>query len=298
MFRLRSLSGWLAFDAAARHSSLTLAANELGRTQSAVSQQVKALEQELGFDLFVRRPREILLTPEGKAVASAVRGAFEGIEKTVTAQQVSDDPNMLRVTTYQSFAIEWLIPRLPRFYLKHPHIHVHVNADDKRFDLRAEGFDLAIRVGLLPKYEELMRGEFFVPVYATSLTGGKKIGLDDIQNYQHLAHTHANFWPEWIAENKVKGCADPNVAGFSHSGLLVQAAAAGGGIALAPLITAADAIASGRLVCIPSIPLATEHAYYIAAAKTPEPEKVSLFRAWIREELAQMDRDMAPYTLS
>jgi LysR family glycine cleavage system transcriptional activator len=295
MYKLRTLSGILAFDAAARHGSLTEAAKELGRTQSAVSQQVKALEAQLGFELFIRRPREVELTIEGKAVAASVREAIESMERAITAQQLRDEPNMLRVTTYQSFAIEWLIPRLPSFNLKHPEIHVHVNADDKRYDLRAEGFDLAIRVGIPPKECELLRGEQFVPIYAPSIKPGQKLSLGDVCDFQQLAHVQANFWPEWLTLNEIPYSGDPEVTFYSHSGMLVQAAAAGGGVALAPLMTAAHAVKQGRIDCIASKPLTTDHAYYLVSARQPESEKVVLFKEWMAEELDRMDADMAPF---
>lgn len=298
MFKLRTLSGILAFDAAARHGSLTEAAKELGRTQSAVSQQVKALETQLGFELFVRKPREVVLTREGKAVAESVRETIEAIERTITAQQQREDPNMIRITTYQSFAIEWLIPRLPRFNLKYPHIHVHVNADDTRYDLRAEGYDIAIRVGILPKGEVSLRGEQFVPIYAPTLAKGKTLTLDDMTDYHQLAHAAANFWEEWQVLNELPKDLDPEVTSYSHSGLLVQAAAAGGGIALAPMMTAAAAVVQGRIACIPSKPYASDHDYYMTTERSHESEKVQLFRAWVMEELDQMDREMAPFVVS
>ena len=291
MFRLRSLSGLLAFDAAARHGSLTLAARELGRTQSAVSQQVKALEAELGLQLFVRRPREVSLTAEGKAVAETLHAAFKDIEATVTALQQRDEPNVLRLTTYQSFAIHWLIPRLPRFNLRHPEIDVRINADDQRLDLRAQGLDLAIRVGNAPSTAIHLGAETFTPVYAPSLAAGKPLAAADVQEYRLLAHEHGHLWHEWFEANDMDVDHVDIATDFSHSGLLVQAAAAGGGVALAPPLIAADSILSGRLECVPGRALPTGCVYFMETAQEKPPEKVRLFTSWILEEAETMRRE-------
>ena len=291
MFRLRSLSGLLAFDAAARHGSLTLAARELGRTQSAVSQQVKALEGELGLQLFVRRPREVSLTPEGKVVAETLHAAFKDIEATVTALQQRDEPNVLRLTTYQSFAIHWLIPRLPRFNMRHPEIDVRINADDQRLDLRAQGMDLAIRVGNAPSTAIRLGAETFTPVYAPTLTSNIQLKAWDVLEHRLIAHQHGHLWNEWFEANDMKVDHVDIVTDYSHSGLLVQAAAAGGGVALAPPLIAADAIYSGRLKCVPGKALPTGCIYYIETVEEKLTEKVQLFTNWMLEEMDDMHRE-------
>ena len=293
MFKLRTLSGYLAFDAAARHSSLTSAAKELGRTQSAVSQQVKALEAEIGLDLFVRRPREVSLTPTGRALAKTVSDALTEIEETITELGRKDEPHVLRLTTYQSFAIQWLIPRLPRFSLLHPEIDVRINADDQRRDLRAEGYDLAVRVGKLPPGVEALHRERMTPMYAPAIAHGAPILGADLGRVPLLAHAHANFWSRWLAQNNIDIDSADIGTDYSHSGLLVQAAAAGGGVALAPLAIASDAILAGRLACVPGTPVDTDHYYYVQTAGDHAPEKVQLFKAWIEREMALMEKDLA-----
>ncbi|MBL4789776.1 MAG: LysR family transcriptional regulator [Kordiimonadaceae bacterium] len=297
MYKLRTLSGLLAFDAAARNGSLTLAANELGRTQSAVSQQVKALEQQLQLQLFVRRPREIELTVAGKALAEVVRRSLEAIEQTVNELSLKDEPNVLRLTTYQSFAIHWLIPRLPKFSLLHPEIDVRINADDQRRDLKAAGFDLSIRVGSLPHDVEALHQEVCAPVYAQSLTPLSSISCGNVTDYPLLAHKHMRraYWQQWQSDNG-GGNGDLLISSdYSHSGLLVQAAAAGGGIALAPLAIASDALQNGRLKCIKSTPVLSDHHYYIVTAQEQVVEKVKVFSDWIREEMVQMEEELTTH---
>lgn len=292
MFRLRSLSGLLAFDAAARHSSLTLAADELGRTQSAVSQQVKTLEAELGLHLFVRRPRGVTLTPAGRAFAASLRTALTDIETTITGLKQTDDPHVLRLTTYQSFAIHWLIPRLPRFSLQHPEIDVRINADDRVLDLQAEGIDMAIRIGTAPKGALVLLPETFVPIYAPAIASKGRIEARETSRYRLLAHQYASLWHEWLELNGLDTETLEIATDYSHSGLLVQAAVAGGGIALAPPMIAADAINDGRLQYIGGKPYVTGFHYYIETAKKgapqDEPEKVQKFLSWMQQEAATM----------
>jgi len=295
MFKLRTLSGLLAFDAAARHASLTNAAHELGRTQSAISQQVKALEQHLGLELFARRPREISLTPEGRVLAKSVAAALGEIERTVTELSQKDDPNILRLTTYQSFAIHWLIPRLPSFSLLYPEIDVRINADDQRRDLRVEGYDIAIRIGSPPAGAEVLLPEQFGPVYAPDISPSGSISKSDIGRAPMLAHRQANIWHDWLELNEVLVDQTNIGTDYSHSGLLVQAASAGGGVALAPLVIAAEAITSGRLHCIRGKPLATDYCYYIETARNPASDKVALFVDWVRAEMARTEAALAEY---
>jgi len=288
LYKLRTFSGVLAFDAAARHGSLTLAAKELGRTQSAVSQQVKALEQQLGLSLFVRKPREISLTSAGRTLAKSVRASIEEVEATVTELSRTSDPHILRLTTYQSFSIHWLIPRLPSFSLKHPEIDVRIDAADQKYDLRTEDIDLAIRVGTPPVRATALLPETFLPLYAPSIAGGKPIEITDALQHRLLVHLSAKLWNEWFKLNGLD-VQHPEIAtGYSHSGLLVQAAIAGGGIALAPPVIAADSVYSGRLNYISGKPLLTGYEYYIESAEKNPPEKVRLFTEWVQGEAADM----------
>jgi len=294
-YKLRSMSGLLAFDAAARHESLTLAARELGRTQSAVSQQVKQLEEQTGLTLFVRRPRKVVLTREGQAFAATVRNLIQTTEDKIGQLQNTYDENVLRLTTYQSFATQWLMPRLARFNLRFPKIDVRVNVDDQRLDLRASGHDIAVRIGKLPAGEEALIPETYMPVYAPSLAPEKDLTVADIARYPLLAHEHADFWQEWFTVNNCEVSALDISADYSHSGLLVQAAAAGGGVALAPIAIASDAIVAGRLKCVVGKSVESDCAYYVSVAKGDIALKVESFYMWIHDEIKQMNKDMAEY---
>lgn len=296
-YKLQSLSGLLAFDAAARHGSLTLAAKELGRTQSAVSQQVKGLEEQLGFALFVRRPREIELTPAGRSLAKSVKQALEGIDDKVTTLMRRHEPNVIRLSAYHSFAIQWLIPRLPRFNMAHPEIDIRVNADDHKVDVMAEGYDLAIRggwLGKLPAGVKPMRVERYMPVYAPELAPGRDITATELKDFPLVGYEDRSYWNDWLDHNGV-AIKDPDFGKtYSHSGLLVQACVVGVGIGLAPLATAAQALLDGRLKCVRGKPSSNGFCFYNVTAEQPS-ENVTLFVDWLQEEMNQMEEDLQQF---
>ena len=143
--RLPSLDLLRGFEAAARLLSFTRAAQELHVTQSAVSRQIKTLEEQLGVRLFRRLNRALLLTEEGQALSHAVAGALSGIEQAVTRLTGLAENRPITLTTTVSFAALWLVPRLARFRAAHPHTDVRLSASNELVDLGREHFDLAIR---------------------------------------------------------------------------------------------------------------------------------------------------------
>ena len=294
-YKLQSLSGLLAFDAAARHGSLTQAAKELGRTQSAVSQQVKSLEEQVGTALFVRHPRAIELTSAGRVLANAVGQSLEAIDRAVTEISRKREANVIRLTAYHSFALLWLIPRLARFNLRHPEIDVRLNADDRVVDLLSEGYDLAVRGGRIDRLPEgvtPVRVDCYMPVYAPRLAPGRDLTIEDLGDYPLLGYNDGSYWRRWL---EVNGLADRGIEvsrRYSHSGLLVQAALVGSGIGIAPLTNAADALFDGRLKCITGTPLPSQHCFYFVPGERPVSKPVESFCAWIREEMAEMEAEL------
>ena len=293
--RLQSLSGLLGFDAVARHESLTVAAKELGRTQSAVSQQIKLLEEQTGLTLFTRRPRQITLTAAGKALAKTVSDVLGKLDRTLDSLTAQSEPNVLRVGVYQSFAIHWLIPRLPWFNLKYPEIDVRINADDNFEDPLAIGYDLNIRTGAAPPAGARSYQDLWAPVYAPSLCSEGDITLDTVSQYTLLGHGYANFWDQWLIRNRVQDEGIQYGTNYSHSVMLVQAAAAGGGIAMAPLLMAADSLESGRLKLVAGKAVVGNHSSYLVMGSNTLPEKVRVFADWVDAEMTRMDDDLKKY---
>lgn len=298
-YRLRTLSGLLAFDAAARHGSLTEAAKELGRTQSAVSQQVKGFEAEIGLELFVRRPREIMLTPAGQRLADAVQSSLSGINQTIDELRRCCEPNVIQVTTYHSFAVNWLVPRLPAFGVRHPELDVRVNADDRFVDLVAGGFDLAVqgrrRGQPGPANSVLFRDERVIPVYAPCLTGGDEITANEMHKYPLIREEGRSLWREWLRNNGLNCNVVESGKAYSHTGLLVQAATVGAGIALIPIAIAAESLKAGRLKCVRGRHIDSGYRLHLVAQQGALPEKIAHFVDWFGDELRMMDEEMRAY---
>ena len=168
--RLPPLQRLAVFDAAARHLSFTKAASERFLTQSAVSRQVAALEDELGVALFRRRHRALDLTDDGRRLAAAVDAALAGLRDAVASIRAPGRREVLAVTTTPGFAALWLIPRLSAFVALQPGVDVRIDASLQRRALAAEGFDLAIRYGRVGALEGTpLFEESVLPVCAPAL---------------------------------------------------------------------------------------------------------------------------------
>lgn len=141
------LNGLRAFEASARHLSFTRAAIELCVTQAAVSQQVKSLEKRLGVALFQRLPRGLKITAEGEALLPTLTTSFDQMAITLDRIEAGQVRELLFLGVVGTFAVGWLLPRLPDFQQRHPFIDVRISTNNNRVDMAAEGLDLAIRFG-------------------------------------------------------------------------------------------------------------------------------------------------------
>ena len=145
--RLPSLNGLRAFEAAARHLSFTLAAAELNVTQTAISHQIKRLEEELGLRLFIRKNRALALTPKAKDYLPGVRAAFNDLRLATDRLLRKDEDHVLTISTLASLAAKWLLPRLSTFQETHPKIDVRITTSTGLVDFRSGDVDAAIRYG-------------------------------------------------------------------------------------------------------------------------------------------------------
>jgi len=299
MARLPSIDSLYVFAVAARHLSFTAAAAELHRTQSAVSHRVKALEAEIGAQLFERGARGLELTAPGRALARQVDQAISDISRTLAEISRGTQPRKLRITLLPSVASRWLMPRLPRFFEQHPDIEVQVIADARVLDLRAERIDLAIRFGhgrYRGHVATLLMGDRVLPVCAPRLvTGCAAIGTINALLELPLLHDSGaegdgslSDWHSWLDQ---LGSPDaPHRAGqrFSHAGLAIEAAVLGLGVALARLSLVTDYLSNGALICPLALSTATAFSYHLVAlpqvAHLPE---VVLFSDWLRTEARQ-----------
>ncbi len=294
--RLPPLNGLRGFEAAARHLSFTLAADELGVTQAAVSHQVKALEQRLGIQLFRRLNRALMLTEAGQAYLPPVRDAFDAIAQATTRLAARQAGAALTVSTMDSFAATWLVPRLGRFRAAHPGIDIRIMPSDQLVDFARDDVDLGIRYGR-GHYPGLSVVRFLTedifPVCSPALIAGGD-PLDTHADLRHHTLLHDDIgedWRMWLMAAGV-GNVDPfRGPAFGHSNLVIQAAIEGQGVALGRGALVAHDLAAGRLVRPFAISLPAEYAYYIvyrqAAAREP---RLVAFRDWL---LAEAERDAA-----
>ena len=298
---LPSLNALLAFETAARHGNFTRAAGELRVTQTAVSHQIRALETELGHPLFRRSPRRLTLTPEGQAWAAELRPLFQRLREANLRLRSTNRTRrpVVAVTTIPSLAARWLVPRLGLFLARNPGIDVHISPSAQLVDFDAEPFDVGIRYGS-GRYPglacEKLAGDAWVVVCSPRLPLRASLRAPrDLLGQPLLCDDHPSAWADWFAACGVKSDRSGSAlasqqAGrnqFTDSGMLVEAAVRGQGVAIARWSLALDELANGRLVSLfPRVrPLPTEHSYYLVGpreslARPP----VAAFRDWLRAE--------------
>lgn len=291
---LRSLSGLLDFDCAARWRSFKLAAQELHKTPAAVSLQVRQLEQALGFDLFVRQPRQITLTNKGQELAATVRRMLAELDRKVAALQGGDEETILRMSTTHSLALKWLVPRLARFTRRWPEIDIRIDSSDTIANMEDGSTDIALRTAYVAAGDpDLLFQDRLVAVYSPSLlaTGEHAIGVVDLPRYRLLHDVTTDNWIALLRHNHaLKG--DYHFSrSFSNYAVMVQSALAGQGIALVSYVLVVDDIRSGALKLVECDSAPCERGYRIVIARDKrEMVKVARFCAWLREEVAAMEQ--------
>lgn len=291
--RLPPLNALRAFEAAARHLSFTQAASELNVTQAAISHQVKALEAWLGVALFRRLNRVVRLTEEGQAYLPAVREALDSLAEATGRLLSGEESRTLTVSTLDSFAVAWLLPRLKRFRALHPEIDVRITPSDHLVDFGREEVDMAIRYGRGDwpglTSRRFMTEDMF-PVCSPRLleTGPPLNSPSDLARHTLLHDDMAPDWRTWLLAAGADDLDPTRGPFFSHSHLVIQAAIDGQGVALGRSALVADALADGRLVRPLEVSLPVRFAYYIVyperfAARTA----IQAFSAWLMAEANQ-----------
>ncbi|MBM3599581.1 MAG: transcriptional regulator GcvA [Alphaproteobacteria bacterium] len=285
-----------AFEAAARHMNFTRAAEELGLTQSAISHQIRSLEDQMGLQLFLRQPRQPKLTAEGQRLAEAVRDGLGRIAGVVQALREVKDDRTLTVSLLPGFAVKWLFPRLIRFDERHPDIQINVATSALPVDFATGEADVAIRYGT-GRYpglfvERLLEDDMF-PVCAPKLVRGPK-ALKQPADLAHHVLLHDDIqplggiqpgWRMWLDAAGVTGVDASRGRRFGQANMVLQAAADGLGVALGRTALVEDDLAAGRLVRPfgPSVPSGYAY-YFVCPQRALQQAKVAAFRTWLREE--------------
>lgn len=282
------LNGLRAVEAVARLGSLQRAADELGVSASAVSQQINRTEEQIGRPLFLRTRNGLAATDFGTRLSARLTTGFHELEEAValTAEHAS---NTLVVSVAPAFASRFLVPRGMRFYELHPGIMLRLDATINLVDFSSSDVDLAIRVGngRWPnvRAERLIDMDVF-PVCAPSVARQLR-SIDDLANVFVLNDSNAMFtWDTWFAAAGVAPVRMREGAVFNDGMLCFDAAVGGQGVMLAWQMLVGDALADGRLVEPFGIRANTGLAhYFVTPAARAEPRKVTLFKEWVRGEV-------------
>jgi LysR family transcriptional regulator of beta-lactamase len=281
------LNGLRAFEAAARHLSFTKGAIELCVTPAALGHQVKALEERLGAPLFRRLPRGLALTDEGRALLPVLRDAFDKVAAALARFDDGRGRELLSVGVVGTFAVGWLLPRLADFEAAHPEVDLRLTTNNNRVDIAEEGLDFAIRFG-----DGAWHGTEAIPLFPAPLTvlcdGAAAARLRtpaDLAKETLLRSYRSEEWPAWC---EAAGIETPPLVGpvFDSAALMVEAALAGRGVALAPA-----RMFEGRAVRPFEIEVDLG-GYWLTRLKSKRPTAaMAAFESWLRERAEEGDAD-------
>ena len=286
--RLPPLNALRAFEAAARLGSISRAADEIHVTHGAISHQVKALEEFLGVPLLARQGRGIAPTPAGKRLAERAGAALDQIAEVAAAIARIDDPGRLTISTLPSLATRWLMPRIGSFMEAHPELEVNLHTSQSLVDFARDGVDVAIRFGRGSwpgvRQERLMSEEYLA-VCSPAINGGVLPKRpEDLRKYR-LLRSDSELWVPWFRAAGLEWPEPTKVSVIDDSSMLLVAAAAGQGIALARRSLAKADLAAGTLVQLFGISVAAESAHWLVWPPHAEDyPKVRAFRAWAKRQ--------------
>lgn len=294
-----TLSALPAFIAVARNLSFTKAAEELYITQGAVSHQIRHLEKRLGFPLFHRLTRKIILTDAGERLYTLTRGSLLNLENEIRMIQHLHLVGTLMIQSQPSIAYAWLVPRLHKFQALYPGVEIHMSCGNTNLDFKDRPADIAIGYGEFPYkgvYTVPLMRETIVPVCSPAYA--KKHGLyaDDMDLLAGCTLLHDNSpWPnalffgEWQSWADAVGFTGMDIrsgCSFDCSSLACIAAEQGMGVAMGRKFLIQDALADGRLVA----PIRKEAPgrEYLAAClpENAHSDRTRKFLQWLREEAA------------
>ena len=305
-YKLPPLNFISGFEAAARNLSFTKAANELFITQSAVSKQIKALEEHLGAVLFERRTRELVLTTEGQALYRVAAELLEWLQQATEKIRTGGANQQLAITASTGFTSLWLIPRLKRFRRLYPNIDVRISATVEILNLERSLLDVAIRYikpDAAPEGAIRLFDHVAFPVCSPRLLTDPSIPLskpEDLRRHVllHLSQTGDQRgyvdWESWLAAIGIHDLTPAGSLHFNQYEQMIQAAVDGQGVAvgLSPLLH--DFLQSGALVAPFDTSVAEERIVYIVKSSAAEGKPhVGAFVQWLLDE-AKMDAENKP----
>jgi len=248
---LPSVNGLRAFSAAGRHLSFRAAADDLGVTQGAVAQHVRGLEEHLGLRLFLREPRGLAFTAQGRAYHAAVSRAFSQLSDATN--ELRSAPSRVTISVTPTFASKWLIPRLAEFTDVHPDIDLRITATERVSSFHADGVDIAVRQGR-PPFGASLRADLLFPQKIIAVCSPSLVAQQDLPLVagvlarMTLLHDTHDLWPKFIEMAYGRETEQPRGLRFNQTTLSLDAALAGQGIALASRFLVQRDLEAGRLV--------------------------------------------------
>ena len=299
MRKLPPLGSLRAFEAAARHMSFREAADELGVTPTAISHQIRTLEEICGQPLFRRRPRPLELTRAGERLFPVMRSGFDTFANAIAAASPRASHARLRVTSPNAFASRWLVPRLPKWREAYPKIPLEIIGTDAVLDLRAGEADIAIRYARRMPLElagkEIFRDTFY-PVCSPELLTRERRRIERAVDLLHYPLIHFDWmnrdrdaptWSRWLATAR---SVDPSIPdtnkewelSFREELHAIDAVTAGQGIAMFSDIVVSRELKSGTLVKAHDLSLPGYGFYVVHVPNHPEQPSIEAFSAWLR----------------
>ncbi len=277
-----------AFEAAARLGNYTRAGEELHLTHSAISHQIRALEQRIGRKLFQREGRQMVLTDSGRLLAEEVRQALLALDRALQIGKVErhQAAQTLRVSASPSFASAWLVPRLAAFHQQHPHIDISLRSTHELSELDFGDVDVAIWYGRAGhknfRYQRLLK-EVVFPVCSPAFGASHPaITPRDLPRFPLLRFAHHGGWEPWFAAAGIQQGEPQTGPVYDDPMHLLDAAAADQGIALARSCLVHSHLASGRLIRLFDITAPARGTYFsVSPFDTGKAAAITEFQDWL-----------------
>ncbi|TGS71580.1 LysR family transcriptional regulator [Mesorhizobium sp. M3A.F.Ca.ET.201.01.1.1] len=282
------LNGLRAVETAARLGSLAAAAAELNVSASAVSQQIKRTEKQLGQALFERTPGGLVPTEFGTVFTARLSAGFRELAQAVALADETSQCTLV-VSVAPAFASKWLLPRLSRHFARHPSVLLRIDASGRIADLDRSDIDVAIRMGdgKWPEVRaELLLAQEIFPVCAPAIAARLK-SIEDLATTCAITDERSMIsWDSWFEAAGAEPVTFQKGARFTDPMLCLESAIAGHGVMLAWQLLTADALADGRLVAPFGVRAESGLGYWLVTSATKsESRKVRDFKVWIREEI-------------
>ncbi|KLV05378.1 LysR family transcriptional regulator [Photobacterium aquae] len=289
-----SLNGLRVFESAARHLSFTLAAEELNVTQSAVSRQIRQLEEKMGFQLFIRHHRALDLTEQGKEIALILTRQYSELNHTIRQLQAKES-HTLRIKVVMSFAVRWLIPRLHSFKARYPTLDINLESNmgysSEELKLENDDYDIAIyNVQHEPKSHfplHFLRREYLAPVYSELLAPQHTpMTVEDILHYPRLHPSpEQSDWQVWLSRNGLDQHINQNGITFNTLDMALTSCFSGQGVTITDLMLVVNELRQGYLRLPEDATIVTNSSWEYYYRIGLESDAVTSFITWMEEEL-------------